>query len=137
LTSRVVGLFDRPRIVVADEDLSIARFVIDTLREDGNAVFHAYDALSAVQLALSLDICHLLISNTRVEGVAGVELIQQLRHRLPSLPILYLANLGRSSPEVEAQLPADVPILREPFTADELLAAVRPFTADKSFTSDK
>ena len=40
--------------------------------------------------------------------------------------MLYLANIGRSTPELEAQLPADVPILREPFTADQLRAAVRP-----------
>lgn len=101
-------------------------FVIDTLRKDGHAVFHAYDALSAAQLAISLDTCHLLISNTRVEGTTGVDLILQLRQRMPALPIVYLANIGRSTPEVEAQLPANVPILREPFTADELRAVVRP-----------
>jgi hypothetical protein len=42
------------------------------------------------------------------------------------IAILYLADQGRSTLEVEAQLPYDVPILREPFTADELRAAVRP-----------
>ncbi|HEX2217194.1 MAG TPA: hypothetical protein VHG35_00200 [Gemmatimonadales bacterium] len=102
-------------------------FVIRTLREDGNAVFHTYDALFAVQLAFSLDMCHLMISNTRVEGPPGVELILQLRGRLPMMPIVYIANVGRSSPEIEARLPSDVPILREPFTADELRAVVRPF----------
>jgi DNA-binding response OmpR family regulator len=126
MSSRTPGVFDRPRVVVADEDHVIVAFVIDVLRKDGNAVFHAYDALSAAQLAVSLDACHLLISNTRVEGVAGVDLIYQLRQRQPKLPILYLANTGRSTPEVEACLPADVPILREPFTADELRAVVRP-----------
>ena len=40
--------------------------------------------------------------------------------------MLYLANIGRSTPELEAQLPADVPILREPFTADQLRDVVRP-----------
>lgn len=60
----------------------------------------------------------------------GVDLIRQLREQLPDLPILYLANIGRSSPELEAQLPPDVSILREPFTADELRAAVRPFLRD-------
>jgi hypothetical protein len=49
--------------------------------------------------------------------------------RLPTLAILYLANKRRSSTELEAQLPYDVPILREPFTADELRAAVRPLLA--------
>ena len=119
------GVFDRPRIVVSDEDRSVVAFIIDTLREDGNAVFHAYDTLSATQLAYSLDVCHLLISNTRVEGVFGIDLIRSLRERLPALPIVYLANIGRSTPELEAQLPADVPILREPFTADQLRAVVR------------
>jgi DNA-binding response OmpR family regulator len=124
------GLTNRPRVVIADEDPAVVQFVMRTLRQDGNAVFHAYDALSAVQLAFSLDKCDLLISNTRVEGVPGTELIRQLRARLPDLPILYLANLGRSTPEMEAQLPAGVPILREPFTAEELLEAVRPYVSD-------
>lgn len=123
-------LDDRPRIVVADEDPSVVQFVMQTLRKDGSAVFHAYDALSAVQLAYSLDRCDLVISNTRVEGLPGIELIHELRARLPNLPILYMANIGRSPPELEAQLPPDVPILREPFTADELRAAVRPFIPD-------
>jgi two-component system catabolic regulation response regulator CreB len=119
-------VLDAPRIVVADEDPAMVAFVINTLRKDGNAVFHAYDALSAAQLAASLDTCHLLISNTRVEGAAGIDLIRHLRQRMPALPIVYLANIGRSSPEVEAQLPANVPILREPFSAEELRAVVRP-----------
>lgn len=124
------GLFDRPRIVIADEDASLVQFVIETLRQDGNAVFHAYDALSAAQLAFSLDRCHLLISNTRVDGVPGVDLIHQLRDRLPDLPIFYVASNGRPSPELEARLPTDVAILREPFTATELLAVVRPIIAN-------
>jgi DNA-binding response OmpR family regulator len=130
MQSALDGLFNRPRIVIADEDPSVVQFVIQTLRKDGNAVFHAYDALSAVQLATSLDRCDLMISNTRVEGVPGVELIHQLRRRHPDLPILYVANRGRSTPEIEARLPSGVPILREPFTAEELRAAVRPFVSD-------
>jgi hypothetical protein len=37
---------------------------------------------------------------------------------------MYLANIDRSTPAIEARLPGDVPILREPFTADQLLAVV-------------
>jgi hypothetical protein len=55
-----------------------------------------------------------------VSGVDGVELIRDLRDRKPDLPIVYLANMGRSTPELEARLPPDVPILREPFTAHDL-----------------
>jgi DNA-binding response OmpR family regulator len=127
----VHGLLDRPRVVIADEDPSVVQFVIEILRTDGNAVFHAYDALSAAQLAFSLDRCDLLMSNTRFAGVPGIELILQLRRRMPDLPILYVANIGRSTPELEARLPHDVPVLREPFTAAELRAAVQPFLSDR------
>ncbi len=113
-------------IVVADEDRTIANFVIETLEAEGHSVFWAYDGVSATELALGLKSCDLVISNSRVGGRAGVDLITDLRERLPWLSILYLANDGRSTPDLERKLPADVPILREPFTSAALLSAVRP-----------
>jgi DNA-binding response OmpR family regulator len=73
---------------------------------------------------LEVQVCDLVISNTKVEGSDGVELIRFLRQRRRTLPIIYLANLGRSTPETEAQLPADIPILCEPFTVENLRGAV-------------
>ena len=115
---------DGRHIVVADEDPAVAHLVIETLLHDGHAVFHAYDGLSAVELALNLKICDLVISNSRIGDVAGIDLIHELRARLPSLSILYLANRGRSNPALERQLPRGVSILREPFTAAQLRSAV-------------
>jgi DNA-binding response OmpR family regulator len=112
-------------IVVADENRDVAGLVIETLLGDGHAVFQAYDGLSATQLALGLKVCDLVISNTRVGGSPGIDLIHDLREHLPMLPILYLANNGHSTAQVEQELPHDVPILRELFTGDELRAAVR------------
>jgi DNA-binding response OmpR family regulator len=126
MNSPASGGFDSQRIVVADEDLAVATFVVETLREDGHAVFHGLDGLSAVQLVDALDECHLLLSDMRgVDGIAALDLLAELRRRRPAFPIVYIANVGRSTPELEAQLPAGVPILREPFTADELRALTR------------
>jgi two-component system, OmpR family, response regulator len=118
-------------IVVADEDKVVVNLVIETLLGDGHAVFQAYDGLSALRLALGLKTCDLVISNTRVGGVAGLNLIHELRAQLPKLPVIYLANRERSTPALERRLPSDVPILREPFTAEELRAVVQPLLARK------
>ena len=126
MSSPASGDLGPPRIVVADEDQAIVAFVVGVLRQEGYAVFHAFDSVAAVELTSALDACHLVITNTRVQGTAGIELIHELRRRLPELPILYLANLHQSTPELEAQLPLDVPILREPFSAEELRSSVRP-----------
>ncbi|HWB40294.1 MAG TPA: response regulator, partial [Gemmatimonadales bacterium] len=69
---------------MADEDPAVVEFVIRTLRNDGHAVFHAYDGRSAVQLAYALRQCDLVISNTRVDGMQGIALIRQLRHDRPT-----------------------------------------------------
>jgi DNA-binding response OmpR family regulator len=131
MTSPTSGPVPR-HIVVADEDRAVVAFIIKTLREDGHAVFHAYDVLAATQLAFALNPCDLVLSNTRVEGADGVELVVQLRRKRPQVPIVYLANAGRSTPEIERQLPADVPIIREPFTAEKLRTAVNAMLNGKA-----
>ena len=131
MSSRSSGPAPR-HIIVADEDRAVVSFIIKTLREDGHAVFHAYDVLAATQLAFALEPCDLVLSNTKFEGADGVELVVQLRRKRPEMPIIYLASDGRSTPEVERQLPADVPILREPFTAEKLRAAVNVMLEGKA-----
>lgn len=121
----------RRRIIVADEDPAMVSFIIEVLRQDGCAVFHAYDGLSATELAFAIDDVDLVITNTRVNGVPGVALIHTLRERRPELPILYIANNGRSTPAMEAQLPANVPILRDPFSAQQLRAVVGQLISGK------
>lgn len=66
--------------------------IITTLRDDGHAAFHAYDVLSATQLAIALEQCDVVIGNTKVEGFDGVALILYLRKRKPDLPIIYHAK---------------------------------------------
>jgi DNA-binding response OmpR family regulator len=128
--------FTGRHIVVADEDRLVVDMILQTLRDDGHAVFHAYDVLSATQLAIGLEVCDLVISNTKVEGSDGVLLINQLRRERPELPIIYLASLGRSTPEAESRLPADIPILREPFTVEALRWTVAAMLDGKAATDD-
>jgi two-component system OmpR family response regulator len=99
--------------------------MVDTLRKENHCVFQAYDGLAALELALNLRTIDLLITNTSMPGLNGPALIRRVREQLPTLPILYLKNLD--SPEATPEgLPPDVPTLREPFTAEELMSAVRP-----------
>jgi two-component system response regulator VicR len=111
-------------IVVADEDRTIANEIIEVLTAEGHAVFLAYDGLSALELAFGLKVCDLVISNSRVGGKPGVELIRELRTMLPWVSVLYLANEGGSNAELERGLPPGVRILREPFSVPELREAV-------------
>jgi CheY-like chemotaxis protein len=99
--------------------------IVQTLREHDHCVFQAYDGLSALELCISLRRIDLLITNTNMPGANGPELIRRVRKELPTLPILYIRNLDSPAQPPEA-LPLDVPTLAEPFTPEQLLAAVQP-----------
>jgi DNA-binding NarL/FixJ family response regulator len=78
----------------------------------------------ALELTLALRVVDLLVTNTRMPGLNGPELIRHVREEMPNLPILYIANKG-TKPGISDGLPANVPTLRERFSRDELLEAVR------------
>ena len=99
--------------------------MVDTLREQDHCVLRAYDGQAALELTLALQRRDLLVTDTNKPGLRGPELVREVRRRLPTLPILYIKNLD-SPGNPQDQLPPDVPILAEPFTSEQLLAAVRP-----------
>jgi|1186.fasta_scaffold38372_4 CheY-like chemotaxis protein len=112
-------------IVVADEKPVLLDMIVETLRAEDHCVFRAYDGKAALELTLALQRVDLLITDTRTPGMQGPELIQAVRERLPTLPVLYIKNL-ESPGGAQKNLPPDVPVLAEPFTSGQLLAAVRP-----------
>jgi DNA-binding NtrC family response regulator len=123
---------DSRRIIVADEDPKVVAFILKTLREDGHAVFHAYDGLAAMELIFASERIDLVITDTRVAGLPGIQLVHEVRRNRPDLPMLYIANIDRSTPAIESKLPRDVPILREPFTANDVRSMVGPLlTAER------
>ncbi len=123
------GLAKGPYIVVADEDPQLLNLMVRTLRDAGYCVFQAYDGRAAYDLSLALRSLDLLVTNTRMPGLEGPELIRQVREELPGLPILYVKNQDQAADPPPDGLPADVPTLAEPFTDRQLLEAVRQLLA--------
>jgi len=117
--------FHRQGIVVADDECPATTLIIDTLRLDGHRVIHVRDSqFAAVDLALRD--CHLFICGAGTGGMHAVHLISDLRDNMPDLPVLCLATALRWSRRLEGLLPTDITMLREPFTAERLRAALRP-----------
>lgn len=110
-------------IVCADENPRLLDFIVTTLRKAEHRAFQAYDGLAALELVMALRVVDLLITDTRMPGLAGPQLIRQVRAQFPALPILYLKN--QTAPVgIPDGLPPDVPVLLEPFTAEELIEKV-------------
>jgi DNA-binding response OmpR family regulator len=112
---------DALRIIVTDDDPTKLLSITQTLREAGHCVFAAYDGQSALELVAALPGVDLLVTNTRLGSVDGPVLMRGARELHPSMPILHVVQRG--SPDDDGR-PPDVLTLREPFTPEQLLAAV-------------
>jgi DNA-binding response OmpR family regulator len=114
-----------PHIVITDESPELLDFMVATLRSANCCVYQAQDAIVALEMTLALGTIDLLITDASRPRVKGPQLIRQVHQKMPTLPILYIANLERSAETVPDGLPRDVPTLREPFTGAQLLVAAR------------
>jgi DNA-binding response OmpR family regulator len=107
---------------VCHDDRQVVSFTTAVLRRAGYHVFQAYDGLATYGLAVELPDVQLLIVNTQLGDMDGLELIDHVRKKLPAVAILHLGT----APEDMRRLSPEVPNLAEPFTAEQLLAAVGP-----------
>ena len=111
-------------IVCTDRDRKLLDLMVSTLRQDDHLVFQAADGHDALEMSLALRKVDLLITDTHMQGLTGPRLIRQVRRELPDLPILYIKNADEHGYCPDG-LPLDVPTLRDPFTAEDLLDTVR------------
>ncbi|HYC31226.1 MAG TPA: hypothetical protein VEB59_03005 [Gemmatimonadales bacterium] len=115
-------LFARQRIVVIGDDTIVNALVISTLRYDGHCATLAAEPASALG-DLQLGGCQLVIVGSGIVGAARTELLKELRAHHPSIVLLCLSSHATAGGR---QARYRGPVLEEPFTPEQLRAAVRP-----------
>ena len=111
------------RILIAEDDPRIAAALEKGLTAHGYTTLLADDGEKAQSLSLT-DSFDLLILDMGLPGREGFHVLQELRSRGKTLPVLVLT--GRSERDVVACLEAGADdYMRKPFDFNELLARVR------------
>jgi hypothetical protein len=76
--------------------------------------------------SLELRGCHLVIASSRMMGAGWDEVRDELRERHPGLALLCILDAAEPVPPSGSGSGTPVATLREPFTVEQLRAAVRP-----------
>ena len=112
-------------VLLVDDDLPVQLILRRVLEDGGHAVRVAssgYLALAAIQAAP--EGIGLVVSDVRMPGMSGLDLALEVRRSWPNLPLLLMSaydppELGSSHAGL-----VDVPLLRKPFSNDDLLRLV-------------
>ena len=111
------------RILVVEDDPSVAEVVGRYLQREGFVVERANDGRQALGLALA-SVPDLVVLDLSLPGVDGLEVLRRLRTLAP-VPVVILTARGEESDRVQGfELGADDYVVK-PFSARELVARVR------------
>lgn len=111
-------------ILVVDDDSSVRGFVQRVLEECGYAVALALHAYHALEILSHLNgAVRLVLTDVRMPGLSGIELLQRVRARWPELPCLCMTGYADEHATLAGLVPP-CPLLRKPFSMDELETAV-------------
>jgi DNA-binding response OmpR family regulator len=112
------------RILLIEDERSIADFVERGLEADGYAVSCAYDGESGEVLALSGEF-DLILLDVMLPKKGGLDVLGAIRRRDPALPVILLTARGEVEDKVEGLDRGANDYIAKPFAFEELRARVR------------
>lgn len=118
------------RILVVEDDLEAAAFMVKGLKESGHVVDHVADGRQG--LVLALDKTHdVLVVDRMLPGMDGLSLVKAARAAGVNTPVLFLSALGEVDDRVRGLNAGGDDYLTKPYAFAELLARLDALTRRK------
>jgi PAS domain S-box-containing protein len=113
------------RIVVVDDEVSVANFIGEVLRDQGYPTVVFTESPQALDyLEHHMDDIALLLTDGSMPLISGIELVEYCRKTKPNLPIIFITAFTQ---QIDTQALHKLKVntfLQKPFSIDEMLKAV-------------
>ena len=126
IPSEAIDRVDQERlIIVADDSISVRKFVGRMLEKNGYRVKLAADGLEAAELVAQHG-CHMVITDLEMPRMTGYELMAQLRQTPATrrIPVLVVTSRAGEKHRNRAVKEGAAAFLTKPVQEDQLIAAV-------------
>ncbi len=108
------------RVLVVDDNRELAENVAEILEDEGCRVTLAHSGEEALELG-SADHFDLVLTDIRMPGISGIELVRRLSERDPAAKFLLMSAYSSG--------PLPAPVLVKPFAPESLLSALQASVA--------
>ena len=124
MTSAVALAGDKAQIWVVDDDRSI-RWVLEKALSRASLPSRLFATGAEVLDALKGSRPQVLVSDIRMPGVGGVELLQEVKRRLPGLPVIIMTAYSDLESAVSAFQGGAFEYLPKPFDVEKAIELIR------------
>jgi DNA-binding NtrC family response regulator len=120
----------RPVVLVAEDDDELRSLLVSQLREsqcrvipcsDGRELMHRIEAHRQYGMPLGID---LLVSDVRMPGVTGLELLELLNSSRAGIPVILISAFADVDTRARAAARGVAAFFSKPFDVDRLVSAV-------------
>ena len=112
-------------ILLVEDEASLRKLTVRTLRGIGYTVYEAQDATAALDIAKKTEnVIDLLLTDVVMPGMSGRALADTLSALRPGMRVLYMSGYTDGEIAPHGVLEAGTSILRKPFTRDQLMQQV-------------
>jgi DNA-binding response OmpR family regulator len=125
---------ETPNILVVDDTEAICSALRDLLTMNGYAVRTAPSGERALQIMESAEM-DLIITDLKMGGMSGLDLLKQVKQLKPSLPVVILTGFGDMDSVIAAMRAGVADYLKKPFSVNEVLEVVRRELRKASFVA--
>jgi len=119
------------RLLVVDDDRAMREMLAALFKERGLSVEDAPSADAALARVADQDF-DVVLSDVRMPGLSGVELVGQLRRLRPGTPVVLMTAFGSIDSAVEAMRTGAFDYLTKPFEPDAVVLAVERALAHRA-----
>ncbi|MDQ2746263.1 MAG: response regulator [Acidobacteriota bacterium] len=123
----------KPKILLAEDDGAMRRFLEITLQNAGYAVVSANDGLAAMQIALSEEIFDAVVTDALMPNLSGHDLCRILRgsEKFRRVPLIILSGLEREIAANSEHDCAEIYLVKGAQLKDELIEKLPELLAAK------
>jgi two-component system nitrogen regulation response regulator GlnG len=112
------------RVWLVDDDASI-RWVLERALRNGGMLPRTFDAAEPALTALRSDSPDVLVTDIRMQGQSGLELLKRIREARPTLPVIVMTAYADLGNAVSAYESGAFEYLPKPFDIDQAVDLVR------------
>ena len=118
-------------ILIVDDELSMREFLKILLEKDGHTVEMVAEASTALKSAATKNF-DLVISDIRMPGMSGLDLLAELKDNKPNLPVILITAFASPDDAVSAMKNGAFDYITKPFKIDEIKRVIKSATTRKS-----
>jgi len=111
-------------ILLVDDDPAVGKVLGALLRQDGLEAEHVDSGAAALE-ALGRRPFEAVVTDVRMPGMDGMELLDRVKGRWPDLPVVVLTAFGTLEQGVEAMKAGAADFITKPFDREQILAVIR------------